>query len=281
MGNHRGAEPSGPTAWAPALLGGRHVRVLICRSEYRPSALVGHLEVSARGLAAMKRYMAAAAARAVPGGVVVDIGCGAGHDLELLAAEGLDPSGVNPSAVMTGAAAQRIWVGSSGCPLVRADGQALPIADAAVDGVRIERVLQHCADRSVVLGEARRVLRTGGFLAVFEPDWTSLRFGGDDPDHARVVEAVMHVAHPAVGAELRKLVREAGFRVRDRVSELSFGHSLASLPLRLAKMLERAVQGGRIDRDAAERWRARQDELEQEDALEASWEKILVVAEAP
>lgn len=245
-----------------------------------PSALVSHLEVSARGLAAMKRYVAAAAARAVPGGLVLDIGCGAGHDLELLAAEGLTPLGVDPSAVMTAEAAQRIQVGSSTCHLARADGQALPFADAAVDGVRIERVLQHCADPSVVLGEARRVLRAGGFLAVFEPDWTSLRFGGEDPDHARVVEAVMHVAHPAVGAQLPRLVREAGFRVLDRVSELSFGYTLASLPLRLAKMLERAVQRGRIDRETAEGWWARQDELEQQDALEASWEKILVVADA-
>lgn len=280
VGYHRGAERAGADRLGPGCSGGVVSGFSAVDRSADPGALLAHLDSSARGLAAMKRYMAAAASRAVPGGLVLDIGSGAGHDLELLAAEELVPIGVEPSAVMIAEAARRLSAAGLGGLLVRADGHALPYASASLDGARIERVLQHCADPTVVLQEVRRVLRAGGFLAVFEPKWTSLRFGGEDADHVRVLNAVMHVRHPSIGAELPRLVRGASFRVLDRVSELSFGYSLASLPLRLASMLERAVNRDRIDSDTAERWWVRQDELDRQDAFEASWEKVLVVAEA-
>lgn len=244
-----------------------------------PSRLLAYLDASASGLAAMKNYVAAAAARAVPGGTVLDIGCGAAHDLVLLADRGLVPVGIDPSAVMMVEAARRLRAARGSAQICRADGAGLPFRSAALDGCRIERVLQHTIDPQRVLDEAGRILRPGGFLAVFEPDWTALSFSGQDPDDPTIVNALLHVRQPAIGAELRSLIAARGFRVLDEVTELSFADALGVVPLDLDGLLQRAVDSGRLLPDTARDWRARQAERERHGCFQASWKKILVVAE--
>ncbi len=142
-----------------------------------PAALIAYLDTTAAGLAGMKHYVAAAAGRAVPGGRVLDVGCGAGHDLALLAAAGLRPLGIDPSGAMLAAAADRAGAPAAPGGLVQGDGERLPFRSGSLDGCRIERVLQHVDRPDHVIAEVARVLRPGGFLAVFEPDWATLRFG--------------------------------------------------------------------------------------------------------
>src|SRR3954447_12123706 len=72
-----------------------------------PGSLVAFLDTAAVGLGAMKRYVAYELAQHAPGPVVIDLGCGAGHDLALLRAEGLTPIGLDASAVMVLTAQER------------------------------------------------------------------------------------------------------------------------------------------------------------------------------
>ena len=89
-----------------------------------PSALVRFLEAAADAESGMKHYAGAAHARRREGGAILDLGCGAGHDLTVLARFGLTSVGIDPSGVMLAAAGPRAtppdhhWSAPSGrhCP---------------------------------------------------------------------------------------------------------------------------------------------------------------------
>src|SRR5205085_3425626 len=113
----REASVRGPAAWAPGLEVS-HVSVLCRRRKDDPERLIAFLENSAVGLAAMKHYMAVTHSQRQPSAPILDVGCGAGHDLNLLATLGLAAVGVDPSSTMLQAASGR------GCSrFVRAAGE--------------------------------------------------------------------------------------------------------------------------------------------------------------
>jgi SAM-dependent methyltransferase len=240
-----------------------------------PSVLVASLDRSAVWLGAMKSYVASAASLAVPGGRVLDLGCGAGHDLALLADAGLRPIGLDPSAVMVGEVARRL---GSLAPAVQGRGSALPFADGSFDGCRIERVLQHVDDPEGVLGEVARAVRSGGFLAVFEPDWTSWCADTELPGADAVAAELHHPRQPDIGGRLPDLVERAGFQVRDVVTEASVIHRLADMPIGLEAGLERAVDDGRLDPGLASNWLEEQRARDAAGRFRLRQSKVLVVA---
>lgn len=79
--------------------------------------------------------------------------------------------------------------------LVQASGSALPFRDGAFDRAFLVRVLGEIPDRRAALADLRRVLRSGGELAVAE--------GITDPDYVRA-------------PVLRRLAERAGLRVGER-----------------------------------------------------------------
>jgi SAM-dependent methyltransferase len=242
----------------------------------QPDRALAYLDLTARAAAGMKQYAAAVHARRRPAGFVLDIGCGAGHDLELLSDVGLSPLGADPSAVLLEAARER--TAPRHTPLVRANGEALPFRDASVAAARIERVLIHVADPSVVLSEAVRVLAPGALLTVFEPDWDSFIVRGRMGDECAAWLAP--VRHPGVGGDLWDLVERAGCVVLDRVEEQSVWRSLDVLHrvLDLHAALDRAVSAGRIGAETARRWLRDQEEREARHAFWSTIRKILLVA---
>jgi SAM-dependent methyltransferase len=89
---------------------------------------------------------------------VLDVGCGEGelaHYLPEGAWVGLDSSGE-----MLARAPQ---------PSVQADAESIPFPDASFPSVALLYVLYHLADPSQALAEARRVMRSGGLVAVAAP----------------------------------------------------------------------------------------------------------------
>ncbi len=90
-----------------------------------------------------------------PGGRVLDAGCGPGVTLELCAALGFAPVGVDlrPDSAETARGAP--------FPILRADIRRLPLADACCDAVICECVLSLLPDPETALAEACRVLRRG------------------------------------------------------------------------------------------------------------------------
>src|SRR5262249_25342383 len=94
-----------------------------------------------------------------PGARLLDVGCGTGHDTRALAtAAGSDgvAIGIDASAVMLKTARTR------GGAYLQADARALPYADDAFDGTRIDRALQHVAGPDDAVEELVRVTRSGG-----------------------------------------------------------------------------------------------------------------------
>jgi SAM-dependent methyltransferase len=125
---------------------------------------------------------------AVPAhGLVVDLGCGPGREVEQLAARGLAAVGVDLSAGMLRLAARR-----APGRVVGGDLRALPLRDGTCDGVWSSYALLHLsdADLAVALGEVRRVLRPGGTAVLV---LASQRGGCEQvayaPEHARVFHA--------------------------------------------------------------------------------------------
>jgi SAM-dependent methyltransferase len=98
-----------------------------------------------------------------------------------------------------------------------ADGRSLPFADSSFDVAVFDSVLSHlpCPERG--LAEAGRVLRPGGWLAVFDGDYatTTVALGDDDPLQACVAATLACSVHdPWVVRRLPALVRGGGFDVQ-------------------------------------------------------------------
>jgi demethylmenaquinone methyltransferase / 2-methoxy-6-polyprenyl-1,4-benzoquinol methylase len=107
------------------------------------------------------------------GSLVLDVACGTGDLLAVLRAAGHRALGVDLSWGM-------LRAGHSGCPLLQADGEALPVADASVDAVTCGYALRNVAELDALLAEMARVVRPGGrisLLEVAEPDGGLLRRG--------------------------------------------------------------------------------------------------------
>src|SRR5204863_8070629 len=115
-----------------------------------PARLVAFLDHTAQTQAGLKSYAAATLSRRDPSRLVVDVGCGGGHDLEILGRFGVRAVGVDASRIMLGHAAARV---GPVVPLVQAICEALPFATATLGGARVERVLMHVADPAAVVRE--------------------------------------------------------------------------------------------------------------------------------
>jgi demethylmenaquinone methyltransferase / 2-methoxy-6-polyprenyl-1,4-benzoquinol methylase len=158
----------------------------------------------------------------VAGGTVLDLACGTGDLCRDLAVRGYTPVGLDFSAGMLAAA--RV-----DAPLVRGDGEALPVATAGVDGVTCGFALRNFVDLDAVFAECARVLRPGGRLAALDatvPTNPFLRAGNAVWFRGAVPLLGRMVAHDAEAyrylpkstaylppiPELEVRVRAAGFR---------------------------------------------------------------------
>ena len=117
------------------------------------------------GLALTSRALdrCAACAWLRPGGLVLDMGSGAGATLRLLAERGYRAVGLDKHAGAEPLAGGDL---GAGCALVRADLACPPLAAACFDGVLCECVLSLLADPLAALRAAFCALRPGGVLVV-------------------------------------------------------------------------------------------------------------------
>jgi len=173
-----------------------------------------------RGLHRWRRWVAGGAR-----GRILDLGCGTGRSLPLVAAGravGLDCSFD---------ALRRARRRAAGAPLVQGTAEALPFRDGCFDTVVSGLVLCSVGDPARGLAEVRRVLRPGGVLRALEhvrspvawrarvqdaiqPAWTWLA-GGCHPnrDTESAVEAAgftIDAGSRRARANLRRFVARAG-----------------------------------------------------------------------
>lgn len=101
-----------------------------------------------------------------PGSLVLDIGCGPGRVLGLLARRGLRCIGLDRSRVSMALAAERCSK-----PGAVGDNLTLPFASDSADAVISDGVIHHTDDPRKAFEENYRVLKPGGrmYLAVYKP----------------------------------------------------------------------------------------------------------------
>lgn len=166
------------------------------------------------------RRRTVAALALAPGSVVVDLACGTGDLARDLSARGLVPVGADLSFGMLAAAPEPF-------PRVQADGAALPLPDASVDGATCGFALRNFTDLGATLGELARVVRDRGRIAlveVAEPPNPVLRLGhgvyfgqvvpriggllSDGDAYRYLPRSVAYLPEPE---ELRSMAEAAGF----------------------------------------------------------------------
>ena len=97
---------------------------------------------------------------------IVDVGCGTGALLARLDGSGLDLTGVDPAGAMLSRARQRL---SAEVDLVNASAARLPFPDDCFDHWVCSSAWHYFTEPRAALEEARRVLRSGGYLVL--TDW--------------------------------------------------------------------------------------------------------------
>ena len=98
------------------------------------------------------------------------------------------------------------------------DAHHAPYGDAEFDIVTLHTLISHVEDPLQVLGEARRLVRPGGTVAVFDGDYASLTFAYPDHALARTIEEKLIeliVANPRIMRDLPRLLHETGLELID------------------------------------------------------------------
>jgi ubiquinone/menaquinone biosynthesis C-methylase UbiE len=146
-----------------------------------------------------------------PGGLILDLGCGAGFDAEGLQSRGFSLVGLDIVETLLKAANVRdAFVGR----LVRADMMTLPFAAGSFEGVWADGSLHHLrkADLPTALTEIRRVLKPACALFVSVERGSSEGLASPDAD---VTGARYYARYEA--DELTAAIRLAGFDVVESV----------------------------------------------------------------
>jgi len=174
-----------------------------------PGAFARYLDevTQTAGLLPLKRQTYAMMALR-PGDHVLDVGCGVGDDVRAMAAlvghEGR-AVGIDSSEHLIGVARERSVASDLPCEFRVGLAERLEFDDESFDAVRAERTLQHVAEAGGAVAEMIRVLRPGGRLVCFEPDWDLQVFDTRDPDLMRRICTFRsgEMASGGVGRSLR------------------------------------------------------------------------------
>lgn len=119
---------------------------------------------------------------------VLDVGCGPGSitaGLALWAAQGSVVAIETNEEILATAAATLISAGVDNVDLRVASVYELPFADDTFDVAYAHQVLQHLSDPVAALVEMARVTRHGGFVAVRDADYSTMRGSPHEDVHDR------------------------------------------------------------------------------------------------
>jgi ubiquinone/menaquinone biosynthesis C-methylase UbiE len=199
----------------------------------------------------------------LPGGSVLDIGCGPGistPDLARIVGPFGEVCGIDhdPAMVREADATARLAGVAAWTTHSEGDAAKLPFAPARFDAVFSDRVLQHLppAKAADCVAEVARVTRPGGAVVIVDSDWGSFSVDSIEPDLERHVQSLHRARfhNPFSGRTLGRLMVRAG---------LSFvGAEPVAIPLSAAQAANllgpterEAAQQGALDEDAWARWR--------------------------
>lgn len=145
-------------------------------------------------------------------GVVIEVGFGAGNNIDFYPEAVTKVLAVEPSAVSNREAAKRIAASRTPIEHVGLDGQRLALDDASCDSALITFTLCTIADAPAALHELHRVLRPGGTLHFLEhglaPDASVARWQRRLEPLEKVLADGCHLTRDPVA-----LVKTAGFAI--------------------------------------------------------------------
>lgn len=138
---------------------------------------IGYLEGTASVLKNLKEY-SYNPFTTIGQGQILDIGCGTGADainLASLAGPGVKVTGIDHDPLMIGKAKDSA-AGIENIEFILSEVYPLPFKEAAVDGVRTERLIQHLKEPQMTIDDVYRVLKPGSPFVITETDWANLSF---------------------------------------------------------------------------------------------------------
>ena len=195
------------------------------------------------------------------------LGCGTGVEVRALKRT-VDPAvsvvGIDHSAALVERARQETAHEglSENVEYRTGDAHDLPWSEAEFDVVILHTLISHVDDPGRVLSEARRVLRPGGTIAIFDGDYASLTFAHPDPELAVAVEEGIKqvmVANPRVMRDLPRLLDAADLELLDAqgtvYADIGTGAFWANAAEAYAGVLSRS---GLLPTDVVEGWRTDQ-----------------------
>jgi ubiquinone/menaquinone biosynthesis C-methylase UbiE len=236
-----------------------------------PSSLARYLDLMSKGddLQHLKQRTYALLALH-PGHRVLDVGCGTGEDVRAMA-QMVGPAGyvvgLDSSATLIDVARTRSLGGDLPCEFRVGQAERLEFEDESFDACRAERVLQHVGDPSRAVAEMIRVLRPGGRLVCFEPDWDLRVFDSQDRDLTRRICTFRsdRMQSGEVGRQLRRHF-VAGGMVDVQVTPLTgiiTELRLADTVMGLQGLLMEAIGSGVITEEEAGRWWTEMEDADQ------------------
>jgi ubiquinone/menaquinone biosynthesis C-methylase UbiE len=206
----------------------------------------------------------------LPGQSTLDVGCGIGVFLPLLAKE-VGPHGrvvgIDCSAAMVTDAEANVKAASLShmVHVHTADACNLPFPDGSFDSAHCERVLMHIEDPNIALREMARVVRPGGRIVVAEPNWAGIQI--DHPDRAEFYELYyrsLAMRHPDMGMTIYRRMGEIGLTEVTPQPVLSVSTdpgTLRGIGLDLSLGADALVKEGKLKRSRADALVAKLDEL--------------------
>ena len=202
-----------------------------------------------------------------PDAAVLDLGCGTGVLARALAARagaGGRLVGVDQSPVLLAAArrlAEEEGVGAR-LDFRRGDAHRLDLPDGGFDAAIAHTLVSHATDPLAVLREAARVVRPGGWVAVFDGDYASWTFACADPALGKAMEEAIVaavVSKPRVMRDLPRLLPQAGLT---RAATLGFVYADvgrgAFFPGAAETYAPLVARAGLLPSEAVDRWLAEQ-----------------------
>ncbi len=235
-----------------------------------PSKLVSYLD-QATSLGPIQRLKRATyeLLSATPGQVVLDVGCGVGDDVRTLA--GIVGStgravGLDLSRTLISQAHARSKDKGVQTHFAQGDSCCLPFPDQSFDAVRSERMLQHLREPRRAVNEMARVVKSGGRVVDFDPDWDLIAIDSSDAALTRKIVRFRtdRIATGSVGRKVSNLFKDAGLVDVTVVPMASVLTSLAAAStLELELSAEDARRAGIISDDEASGWVA---EMRERDA---------------
>jgi ubiquinone/menaquinone biosynthesis C-methylase UbiE len=209
---------------------------------------------------------------------VLDVGCGTGDDVRILATHvGATGRvvGVDMSAAMIREAQQRTNQIDLPVEFHQGDAHNLPFETASFDCCRADRVLQHLSHPRQALAELVRVAKPGGMILVSEPDWETLVIDAGDRQTTRLITTFIcdhEIRNGWIGRQLPRLCKEVGLLdiAVDTRTLIITEYIVAEQVWGLERYVVQAKQAGVLAEDSATAWLA--------DLKQASTEQRLFTA---